>query len=159
MEKRDPVVEAWYESAKAVRSKEGIASLIDEMLASDIAASYEHSPDAVVAAAIAAAELMAHKLGITGFQASFAALTFPIRWFFGEDEVTSICVTRFDDYLYPQHAGHFDQAIDRKVWDEIQRRATQLLEDGTGGPVHPMVKAHWRGIVAGNPPFGLKVEQ
>jgi hypothetical protein len=80
---------------------------------------------------------------------------------------------QYRDLIYPQCEEKF-RAISRDTWAYVQQEAAKQLakyerepvhtwteEDGTVTTVeaaHPAVVAHWRSIVAGAVPFGLRVE-
>lgn len=58
-----------------------------------------------------------------------------------------------DELMYPQYFEKY--TLSKKDWLELQRRAKANLV--ISGYADPDVIAHWKSIVAGNPPFGLKV--
>lgn len=59
----------------------------------------------------------------------------------------------FNNLLYPQYADDF-KTVPEDIWLAIQRRAARLLADGGGA--HEMHQ-HWRDIIDGIVPFGMRV--
>lgn len=115
--------------------------------------SYGTMPYAMALAAVAAFNYVAHKCGVTGFQASFADLEI-LR------HTRSLEVGVVHDYnnlLYPQYADKF-QTISKSTWTWLQAEAKKkLVEKHDRIPVHDKVMLHWQSIVDGKVPFGLRV--
>jgi hypothetical protein len=99
-------------------------------------------------AATAAFNHVAHKLGVTGFQASCADLdilrqTRGFNW--GR-------LLNFDDLLYPQYRNHFpgwEQLIEENR-GRLAEEAAKLLA-ARGASAHPDVRAHWEMLAAPGP--------
>lgn len=94
--------------------------------------------------------------GITGFQASCIGWML-IRGMFGVADDAPLRLVDYDDLLYPQHKDRFTE-ISKAVWDKLQEKAKKLLEKDHSY-AHPDVVDHWRFIVSGQVPFGLKVSE
>lgn len=96
-------------------------------------------------AAAAAFKHVAHKLGVTGFQASCADLdilrqTRGFEW--GR-------LLNFHDLLYPQYRGRFpawDQLLEENR-EKLAEEAAKLLAD-RGDSARPDVRAHWAMLAA-----------
>ncbi len=114
---------------------------------------YCSAPDAVAKAGLAAMYLMSNKLGITGFQASYALWDVIKEWQYSDNK-TGLRLVNYDDLLYPQYADKMT-SISADVWAKLQEEAANKL--GSHKDAHPRVLAHWQSIVDGNVPFGLKV--
>lgn len=93
--------------------------------------------------AVAAFNLVAHELGVTGFQASCAdmdVLRYTRNFKWGR-------IVNYDDLLYPQYLNieHFpshDYLLDKER-EELARRAKMLLTEHNSGPISIGVEAHW----------------
>ena len=104
--------------------------------------------------ALAAFHYVAHKLGVTGFQASCADMDFIARtrnWEHGGR------VLDYGDLLYPQYEEKFDGlgfwALIRENITDLAKAAREKLAKHQGAPpeesfAHPNVMAHWEAIVA-----------
>lgn len=103
--------------------------------------SYNTTAEACRDAAVEAFEYGARIVGLTGFQASWAALQ-------AYGEIMSVkcpfMVITLDNYLYPQYDLHarLDEFIAKsKEW--IQKKAQEKLEQEDQQYVHPDVWARW----------------
>jgi len=112
----------------------------------------------VAAAGNAAAQLMASKLGITGFQASmvFWELNRMGGW------IPTPGPARLVDYenlMYPQYRSKFN-SITPSTWKWIQEQVKDKLKEFREGEITAVdsVIIHWKQIEAGNVPFGLVVQ-
>lgn len=101
--------------------------------------------------AVAAFNYVAHKLGVTGFQASCADLDILTR----TRSLKIFRIVDFEQMLYPQSEDRFANTISADTWKWLQEEAAKLLKEREG---HPDVRAHWESIVAGVVPFGYRVE-
>lgn len=102
--------------------------------------SYDSSAQAVADAAVEAFNQVAGALGITGFQAQWAALTAYAKIL---NIKGPIIVLRGDDLLYPQ----YDIPARVQAWIEechpwLSERAAELLEEQADNAVESVV-AHW----------------
>lgn len=92
--------------------------------------------------------------GITGFQAG-CVMWEVIRHMNYENNKCGLRLLDMDDLLYPQYEHKFT-AISKDTWDAVKKEAqNRLLERGNA---HPKVVAHWKSIVNGKIPFGLRIE-
>ena len=92
--------------------------------------------------------------GITGFQAG-CVMWEVIRHMNYEDNKCGLRLLNMDDLLYPQYEHKFC-SISSNTWEAVKKEAQKrLIERGTA---HPDVVAHWKSIVNGKIPFGLRVE-
>lgn len=151
----------WYEDAKK-QTPETLAAFL-----SHVNDDYEHTYDsavwAVAAGALAGAWAMnkQDQMGITGFQAGGVMWTFVREWLHIEGPVGMI---KYNDMLFPQNDYKF-KTITKSMFEELQRIAAAKIAEvespaeGTerASSPHPNVMAHWKGIVAGNVPFGYTV--
>lgn len=113
---------------------------------------------AVAACAIAAA-WAANKApgacgGITGFQAGFVMWDFIRQWEFSSNKC-GLKIVDYDNMLYPQYAPKFAKTISKDTWVLLQKEAAERLKDCEY--CRSDVINHWKGIVAGNVPFGYTV--
>ena len=114
---------------------------------------YDTSALATAILAYAGYEHMAKELGITGFQASYAALEF--LTFTGIYE-TPFFVRSYCDMLYPQYEIKF-RSISRKTFEYLQSEANEKLENESD-LAHKEVIAHWQSIADGHVPFGYRID-
>lgn len=117
---------------------------------------YGEAPRAMAQAALATTWYFAKEFGITGFQASFVMWDFIRDWMYSGNEC-GMKIVDYDNMLYPQYDHKFDKVISKDVFMNLQKIAKERLEEHD--PVHPAVKAHWESIVAGNVPFGYRLEE
>lgn len=98
-------------------------------------------------AATAAFNFVAHKLGVTGFQASCADMDILARtrgWKHG------FRILNYADLLYPQYRNKFDGCnyesllIENGAW--LRDEATKLLTEN--GTAHPAVREHWQRLAS-----------
>ena len=92
--------------------------------------------------------------GITGFQAG-CVMWNVIRHMNYESNKCGLRLQNMDDLLYPQYEYKFT-AISEETWDSVKREAQSCLLECEYA--HPAVVAHWKSIVDGNIPFGLRIE-
>lgn len=92
--------------------------------------------------------------GITGFQAG-CVMWQVIRHMNYENNKCGLRLLDMDDLLYPQYEHKF-VAISEDTWDAVRKEAKKRLSER--GTVHPDVVAHWKSIVNGKIPFGLRIE-
>lgn len=98
-------------------------------------------------AAEAAFNLVAHKLGVTGFQASCADMDIIRRT---RRYKSGFAIIDYDDLLYPQYRHKFDQFqwdnLIRENREHLQKLAKAALADNSNA--HPDVVAHWKRLAA-----------
>lgn len=123
---------------------------------------YNRSAEALWKAALLAFNWVAGELGVTGFQASWAALHF-----YGQamNIEGPFMIVKVEDALYPQYdlpkrlndfiaeqRGWLAEEAAKKLADyEAEPTYSYTDDDGTehsGPSVHPNVVAHWRSLVA-----------
>ena len=92
--------------------------------------------------------------GITGFQAG-CVMWQVIRHMNYEDNKCGLRLLNMDDLLYPQYEHKFC-SISSDTWETVKKEAQKRLSER--GTAHPDVVSHWKSIVNGKIPFGLKVE-
>jgi len=64
-------------------------------------------------------------------------------------------ITIITELLYPQYEKNF-KSIKESVWKYIQKRAAFLLSEEHGVDE---VREHWKSIINGIVPFGLKIRK
>lgn len=116
---------------------------------------YGVAPRSIAQGALATAYYLADKMGITGFQASFVMWDFIGYWQF-QDNKCGLKMFDYDEMLYPQYKDRFEKVISKYTWEQLQEQAKLNLQEKQY--VHPDIIEHWKSIVAGNVPFGYKVE-
>ena len=144
--------EEWFKEASRMKLDK-LPEFMDRML-NHYNHDYGTICHAVSACAIAAAWAACDVAGLTGFQAGFVMWDFVRGW----NHMDNVCGMRFIDYdnfLYPQYEENMDKIIDKRTWENIQKRAKELIQ--TEKFVHPAVEKHWKSIVDGVVPFGYKV--
>ena len=98
-------------------------------------------------AANASFNYIAHKLGVTGFQASCADMDFMrrTRGWQGPAMVVDLA-----DHLYPQYdlVKRVQEAIDNNAEWFATAAQKNLSEERTELPAHPNVIAHWRRLAS-----------
>lgn len=92
--------------------------------------------------------------GITGFQAG-CVMWEVIRHMNYEDNKCGLRLLNMDDLLYPQYEHKFC-SISSNTWEAVQKEAQKRLSERS--TAHPDVVAHWKSIVNGKIPFGLRIE-
>lgn len=109
-------------------------------------------------AAQAAFNHVAHKLGVTGFQASCADMSFirATRSIKGPFRLVD-----YANMLYPQYEHSFARTISAETAEWLKTEATEKLakDDSTGALSHVEVRAHWARLAKGELPFGYTVER
>lgn len=116
--------------------------------------SYDSAAENTAKAIYEVAEFMANKVGLTGFQASYAMIKALQKFNYGSNKC-GIRVLDMDEMLYSQYEYKF-RTISRKTWDTIRAEAEHLLK--TTEDAHPAVIEHWQFIANGNIPFGYKIK-
>lgn len=101
-------------------------------------------------AAVAAFNYIAHKLGVTGFQASCADLDILRRT---RNYKGPFMVVDSSKMLYPQYniMGEVSQSLEEwKTW--AAEEAGKNLADASNANAHPNVIAHWKKLAGGMHP-------
>lgn len=123
------------------KSKEELSKYIDELLEKDH--DYNTSAEAMSLAAQAAFNFIAHEMGCTGFQASWAQMAF-IRDM--RNMELPFTIVDSHEMLFPQYDPQ--KKVDeffKNAKPAVARKAKERLEE-SGGNVHPEVEAHWRNL-------------
>ena len=95
--------------------------------------------------------------GTTGFQAGDAMWTFLSSWMYPENKC-GMRIINYDRFLYPQYEFGYDKTISRSTWEAMQEQANKNLNEDNEYTHYNVIK-HWKSIVAGEVPFGYKVER
>lgn len=115
---------------------------------------YASACDAVAKAGLAAMYLMSNKLGITGFQASYALWEIIKEWSYPNNKM-GMKIVDFDKMLYPQCVNNA-RTIPVSTWNLLMEDAAKKLKDSSDA--HPAVIAHWKKIADGVVPEGYIIE-
>lgn len=116
---------------------------------------YSTSAEAMVTAMVTAGNYVASRLGLTGFQASWAALNAYAKIM---DYDCPIIVFKADDLLYPQYdlPGRLaDWMHECKPW--LAAQARQKLAGDTASVVEPVMR-RWKKLAAYEPPADAMTE-
>ena len=150
----------WHEEAKK-QTLETLPKFIDHLMHD-----YDHDYGTIVKAMACAMfatfnicnEMDEGYNGLTGFQASF--IPWQIMTELGIfNSKSGKRIQLFDDLLFPQYEHKFN-CISTEVWEEVQELAKENYKDAEAHNfklVHPSVVEHWKSIIDGKVPFGLKV--
>jgi hypothetical protein len=110
---------------------------------------------AIALAAEAAYNFIAHKLGVTGFQASCADIQILSR---SRGMKHGFRIIDYSKLLYPQYKDEFDRIkLSAESFAHIRKAARAKLDEK--GDAHPDVAAHWAYVAYGGSPFSLAVEK
>lgn len=104
----------------------------------------------------AAADYIADKFGITGFQASCILWEFINGWT-NIGKKTGAKILDYDKMLFPQYDYAFEKVISKACWEALQKEAKKLLETSQERAALNVVE-HWQSIVDGNIPFGYTLK-
>ena len=74
-----------------------------------------------------------------------------------QDNKTGLKLIDYDEMLYPQYKERFEKVLSASVWERLQDRAKECLNEESSLAAEE-VKKHWENIVSGNVPFGYKVK-
>lgn len=162
IKEEDGVHKAWYEVKPKTPAE--LAEFVTKLL-TEYHHDYGTICHAVAAAAVAAARTVSadeKQGGITGFQASAIMWQFVRHWM---RERGPMRMQRMEHLLFPQHADDF-RTIPLETFRWLQEEASKRLGEGptkldpneAGVSAHPDVVAHWKRIVAGEVPFGLRIK-
>ena len=152
------VEKEWFEQARE-QTLETLPDFINHVM-NDYIHDYGTVCHAISACAIAAAWAAdnTENGGITGFQASFVMWNFVKQWSYSSNKC-GLKIIDYDDMLHPQYEHKFTQkTISSDIWESLQERAKELLEENKNGIAHPDVREHWKSIVNGVVPFGYVVK-
>ena len=154
---------SWYEARPKTPTE--LAEFVTKLL-TDYNHDYGTICHAVAAAAVAAARTVnadEKQGGITGFQAGAIMWQFVKHWLHEEGPMR---MQRMEHLLFPQYADDF-RTISLETFRWLQDEAAKKLSEGRikldpdedGVSAHPDVVAHWKRIVAGEVPFGLRIKE
>lgn len=146
----------WFELARK-QTFEALPSFVNHVM-NDYMHDYGTICHAVAACALAAAWAAddSPNGGITGFQANFVMWDFVKQWGFRNNK-TGLKLIDYDEMLYPQYKERFEKVLSVSVWESLQERAKECLNEESSFAAEE-VKKHWENIVSGNVPFGYKVK-
>lgn len=117
---------------------------------------YGEAPRAMAQACLAVGYYFAESFGITGFQAGCVMWDFIYGWMYPHNKC-GLKLVNYDGMLFPQYRHKYEKTITRSVWEALQKRAKENLEEKNVEFVHPDVLAHWDSIAKGYVPFGYTV--
>lgn len=146
--------EGWYNEARQ-QTIETLSVFIQKL------ADYKHDYNTICyacgAAALAAATAIDRSPsgGITGFQAGAIMWEFVSEWL--QEQNKPMRLIKYENLLYPQYNHDFDKVISQETADWLRDQAKLRLSERQDS-AHPAVIAHWEAIVAGNLPFGFRIE-
>src|SRR5580693_3134155 len=143
----------WYKRAKEQTLKT-LPAFMKEL--SEVDHDYNTICYAIGAAAVGAAWAMEKSPhgGITGFQGGAVMWEFMSEW---NGVKGPARLLKHEDMLFPQYEEKYT-SISGETFEWLQEEAKKKLAEKGDGHAHPNVIAHWRSIVAGNVPFGLRLE-
>lgn len=140
----------------AFDNEKELADFIQEMIKNGN--SYNNAPYAMALSAYAAFDYVARKLGVTGFQASYADLHFLKLTRKMED---GFQILNYSLLLYPQFKYRFDEiSFDKLIKDNLphlQEKAKRLLAENEKHAATAVVN-HWKKIIVMEVKEGEKVE-
>lgn len=152
--KNDPEVEVkntLSEKCKGIKTFEELTAFLNDV-AENYNVGYGSCVVAIGQAALATANYLAGKFGITGFQASYVTWEFIDGWTDIGKEVGAK-ILDYDKMLYPRYGYIFEKTISKSCWEALQKKAKEKLEKDQY-LTHPVVIEHWQSIADGNIPFG-----
>lgn len=137
-----------YEKSGSVKTLEQFTELLNEIK------SQEWNYDSLVysASAIMRSALSVADLGLSTFQAGFVAWEL-IGYLMHIKSPAKII--DFNEMLYPQYEAKFQKTISADVWDYLQNKANEYLDNNTTALTE--VIEHWRKIKSGMIPFGYTI--
>lgn len=145
---------AWFEEARKM-TIENLPNFIERIIHG-----YNHdygtACHAVSACAVATAWATCgdENIGLSGFQAGFVMWDFIRQWMYMYNEC-GMKLIDYDNFLYPQYAEKMDKTINKSTWEQLQKRAKELI--ATDNDACLRVQLHWQSIVDGIVPFGYRV--
>lgn len=143
----------WFERAEKIETIDELVAFAKELF-ENYQYDYGTAVYAVTALAVAGAWFVAHKEGITGFQAGLVMWQFVKQWNHTDNKL-GMRLWDFDKILYPQYEDDFAKTIDAERWKAAQKEAQSLLDSGRGVE---SVRSHWQSIVDGKLPFGFTIK-
>lgn len=143
----------WYEEAKKM-TVDALPAFVQK-LTTEYGHDYGTICHAVAAAGVAAMYAVNNSPagGITGFQAGCITWEILRHWSHIEGPAR---ILNYREMLFPQYERTFC-AISTETWKYLRDEAAKALAEKDEAP-HPNVRAHMECIVAGNIPFGYRVE-
>ncbi len=151
-----------YEIAKSVITTDELTEFINFI--SNYPLDYGTAVYAQCAAMLAAQHVMdvGEQGGITGFQAGFIGWEM-VKQFMSVGDC-GLSIRDWENMLYPQYANRFEKTISRKIFEGLQKKAKERIEEDDVAPqekkdkigcgLHPEVRKHMESIVNGVVPFG-----
>ena len=147
------IIKQWYEKAKHVDTIEKLDEFIEYVYSSG-SCDYSSCMDAVTVITIAASCCAKNYYKLNDFQASVVGLKYLMHWSYDYRNTAGISVRDWTDMLYPQYQYKFEKKIDKGMFNALQIKAKEKLEEDDGDPT---VRAHWQSIVDGIIPFGYEL--
>lgn len=147
---KDHLEKEWLEEAHE-QTLETLPKFINHLM-NDYEHDYGTCVKAVSAAMLGTFWAFDKQEGFTGFQVTFIPWLM-MKEFWGKSEVGRKVID-FDDMVFPQYEDRFRNTISKKLFERLQKRASEFIEEGS---LHPDVKKHMESIVAGEVPFGYKL--
>lgn len=148
--------ESWYEEARK-QTTETLSEFIKKLCTQNH--DYNTICYACAAGALASAYAInkSSKGGITGFQAQAIMWEFLAEWLYEQNKPLKL--VRYENLLYPQYAGEFQNKISKEAGDWLKEKAISLLkEEEDNKYLDPKVREHWEHIANGELPFGFTIK-
>ena len=98
--------------------------------------------------------MCSYNFGLTFFQMHYIMWTIIDKMMVDEHDV-GLRIVNFNNMLYPQYEYLFNKTMSKDEFDALQKKAASMLKIGNLGKE---VEEHLKSIVAGNVPFGWKVD-
>lgn len=155
----DGVHKEWYKEARNMTMDNLPAFL--KKLSEGYIHDYGTICHAIAASAIAAAWSVERtpQGGITGFQAGAVMWEFIRHWQYSGKETLAASLQDYEHLLFPQYEYRFT-TVSKETWDYIQKLAQKNIDEHPNGENMSLdVYKHWKSIVAGKVPFGLKIRE
>lgn len=150
-----------YEIAKSVNTTDELAEFINFI--SNYPLDYGTAVYAQCAAMLAAQHVMnvGEQGGITGFQAGFIGWEMVKQFMHVGD--CGLSLRDWEDMLYPQYEEKFEKTISRGIFEGLQKKAKERIDEWDSNPerchMHPEVRKHMESIVNGVVPFGYVIKE
>lgn len=116
---------------------------------------YNDSSSAASSLALAGIYMCSYNFGLTFFQMHYIMWTIIDKMMIDEHDV-GLRIVNFNNMLYPQYEYLFNKTMSKDEFDALQKKAASMLKIGNLGKE---VEEHLKSIVAGNVPFGWKVDE
>lgn len=122
---------------------------------------YEDSANSTKALVEAAITMMKKQYGLSCFQMGCILWDIIDRLVLDEHDV-GLELVNYNNMLYPQYEYRFEKTISKECWEEMQKKAKELIENDKKDPylsANNDVLEHWKKIVDGEVPFGYTVKE